>query len=457
MPIPHDETQRLSQIELHSNQVVVDAQSFVSCLRNYPHEPASAVDGGWDSIGQTGPNPYLTGPEGASQARRSTLTNLGQLQTLLEQPTDFLQRLTRQNQLLSCLRWLIEYQVLACIPLQGSVPITEVAALTDAPEKRLVQVVRMTATSGFLCEPQPGILAHTPLSAPFVSDLNLLDATLFLTETAAPAAFGMASATRRWGLTEDVNQTAYNAAFDTSFTFSSACEKRSRLRRQWYAYLLCGMGDVEAGMKDVLAQLNWAGLGNATVVDTAATSPAMAITLAKLYPSLRLIVQTANKPETNNGLVAGVTTIATEQRAPGTPQHVRDAALFIIRMPPQLAKATTRIREELHAHIGALSYNRRARLLLVLPSVLNERNGTDESEASVDAEALARLRDLTLWQLTNESELELSTVLDLVRGVHDGTGRLVVVTKFTARHHPAVALEMRYQSYAEAETQTTRI
>jgi len=134
------------------------------------------------------------------------------------------------------------------------VPISEVAALTDAPEKRLAQVVRLTAMSGFLCEPQRGHLAHTPLSAPFVSDLNLLDASLFLTETAAPAAFEMAPATRRWGLTEQTDQTAYNVAFDTPATFASACEQRSRLRRQWYAYLLCGMGDVEAGMKEVLTR-----------------------------------------------------------------------------------------------------------------------------------------------------------------------------------------------------------
>jgi hypothetical protein len=131
---------------------------------------------------------------------------------------------------------------------------SEVAALTDAPEKRLAQVVQMMATSGFLCEPQPGQLAHTTLSAPFVSDLNLLDASLFLSETATPAAYEMTSATRRWGLSTQADQTAYNIALDTPSTFSSACDQSARLRRQWSAYLLCGMGDVEAGVKDVLSR-----------------------------------------------------------------------------------------------------------------------------------------------------------------------------------------------------------
>jgi hypothetical protein len=179
----------------------------------------------------------------------------------------------------------------------------------------------------------------------------------------------------------------------------------------------------------------------------------MAATLAKLYPSLRFIVQMASKPEPNNSSVAAPSSIVTEQRAPGAPQHARDAALFIARMAPQDGNISTRIRTELHAHIGVLSANRRARLLLVLPSVLREHSGTDDLET--EADAMARLRDLTFWQLTNGCELEMSALLDLVHGVHDGAGRLVVVNKFAAHYHPAVALETRYQSYAEVETQTT--
>jgi hypothetical protein len=144
--------------------------------------------------------------------------------------------------------------------------------------------------------------------------------------------------------------------------------------------------------------------------------------------------------------------IVVQQRALGTPQHVRDAALFVIRFPATSVATTSRIRSELQAHVGVLGANLRARLLLVLPSVLCGHEGMVNAEV----EAMARMRDLTSWQLANEGETEMSPLLDLVRGIHDGAGRIVVVSKFAARHHPAVALEMRYQSYAEVELQSPR-
>ena len=83
-----------------------------------------------------------------------------------------------QTQLLACIKWLGEYQVIACIPLTGSVSIEELAQLADVPEIMLSRVVRMIATSGFLCEPQPGFVAHTPLSASFSTDLSFFDAAV---------------------------------------------------------------------------------------------------------------------------------------------------------------------------------------------------------------------------------------------------------------------------------------
>lgn len=79
-----------------------------------------------------------------------------------------------QIQLLACLG---EFQVLACIPLKGSILAKDVADMAGVPETRLWRVVRITATASFLHESQPGHIAHTALSAPFVTNLSFLDAT----------------------------------------------------------------------------------------------------------------------------------------------------------------------------------------------------------------------------------------------------------------------------------------
>ena len=171
-----------------------------------------------------------------------------------------------QNQLLACLDWLSEFQVLACIPLSGSIAAKDVADLTGVPETQLCRVVRMTATAGFLHEPRPGQIAHTALSAPFVTNLSYLDATKFLAETAAPTALHMTTATQRHGHLESPSDSAYSIAFNTSQPFQSACVERTKLQRQWSAYRRCA-GDKDDGLTELLGRLNWRSLGSAYIVD----------------------------------------------------------------------------------------------------------------------------------------------------------------------------------------------
>ena len=171
-----------------------------------------------------------------------------------------------QVQLVACLQWLGEFQVLACIPLSGSVPTKDVAELAGVPEGTLCRIVRMTATAGFLCEPQSGHVAHTPLSSPFVVKPSYLDAAMFLAETAAPTALRMSAATQRHGSSERPSETAYTVAFNTSQTFQSACEQRLKLQRQWPAFLRCA-GDVDDGLAELLGRLDWHSLGNACIVE----------------------------------------------------------------------------------------------------------------------------------------------------------------------------------------------
>lgn len=122
------------------------------------------------------------------------------VQSLLFQfePTMFVQRLANQNQLLACVQWLGEFQVLAYLPIEAEdgLPIKDVAELADVPEAQLCRIVRLTTMSGFLREPRAGFVAHTALSASFVRQLAQLDAAMFLAETVAPCMLRMAAMSR---------------------------------------------------------------------------------------------------------------------------------------------------------------------------------------------------------------------------------------------------------------------
>lgn len=164
--------------------------------------------------------------------------------------------------------------MLACIPLEGSVPFKDVADISGVPEAQLCRVARMAITAGFLHEPRPGHVAHSSLSAQFVTHPALLDAAMFMSETGAPAALKMSSATKQFAGSDRPERSAFNVAFDTSMTFAGWAEQRPKLQRQFAASQSCSTNDEDAGVLDVLTRLDWRSLGNATVVEVSSpTSP----------------------------------------------------------------------------------------------------------------------------------------------------------------------------------------
>ncbi|KAF2691146.1 hypothetical protein K458DRAFT_382721 [Lentithecium fluviatile CBS 122367] len=362
---------------------------------------------------------------------------IDRVQSLLFQlePTAFLQHIASQSQLLACLQWLGEFQVLAYLPLgaDGGLPIKDVAELADVPETHLCRVVRLMAMTGFLREPQPGFVAHTTLSASFVRRPAQLDAAMFLAETVAPSALHMAAATRR--------QEEFAVDWGSK-----------RVQRQWPSFLSAVGG---ADDTDILAQMDWESMVQGDgppgcVVDVggplprkggAAGASAAIFALAESHPTLRFVVQTdlptapAPMPATCNN------NLAVYQRAQGTPQTITDAAVYLLRLSTSVCTPVrTRIVSELRAHLGVLQANRAALLILTSPLL------PEPGAVPPHVERLARLRDLSLLQLVGAGNLTLQELVDLVDSIHDGNGGLVVVKKLHAPNSAVVGLGIRYQT-----------
>ncbi|KAK4646100.1 hypothetical protein QC761_207350 [Podospora bellae-mahoneyi] len=323
-------------------------------------------------------------------------------------------------------------------------------------------------TSGFLQEPQQGHVAHSPLSAQFVTEPALLDAVMFLSGTAAPASLKMATATRQYGASDRTDQSAYTVAFDTGVPLASVFELQPRLQRQFGTYLESVTNGDQAGTRDVLMRVDWGSLGNATVVDVGAHSSATAAGLVALFPTLQFIVQMYEAPSTTTPSssdlprlphlpaalppVPGIgfsdhnAKVTLQKRFLGTSQPVRNAAIYILHLPsptPSLKWSAIAIHAtaELTAHIDVLRANPGSRLILtalVLPPP-----GT----VDVEVEATARLRDISLLQLSNGRHAEKVEVVDLLNGIRDSSGGFVVTDEIRCASSPFVALEIRYQSY----------
>lgn len=142
----------------------------------------------------------------------------------------------------------------------------DIAELAGVPESVLIRVVRMTSTAGFLCEPQPRHVAHTTLSADFVTKPSFMDAAMFIAGNVAGAALQMAAATQRYGETERPEQSAYALTEKMPQSFRMACEQRPRLQRQWMAYLR-SWTDADECVAEVLSRLDWERQRSACIVE----------------------------------------------------------------------------------------------------------------------------------------------------------------------------------------------
>ncbi|KAM0795940.1 hypothetical protein BDR22DRAFT_812871 [Usnea florida] len=374
-----------------------------------------------------------------------------ELATSVRQPTDFLQHLTSQIEILACLRWLGEFQVLACIPMAGSVPITDVADLSGIPEVQLARIIRLTATAGFLHEPQPAMVAHSALSAPFVTNPSYLDAAIFLAESAAPAALEMASTTQRFGQSERPNESAYNVALKTTKPFHTARQECTKLHRQWSAYSRYAGGlHAAEQVADVLSQFDWTNVSSGTslVVEVGAHSTSMARSLAPLHPTFRFVVQISDLTGDSSSFTEPDLgqQITVTNRARGSRQTVTDAAVYILHLPLISAVSSSapvlanEILCELQVHLGVLHASRG--VMLILTARVLPRRG---SIADPGIEAMARSRDLSLRQLTNEGEIEMEELLEMINTVRDSVGELTVINTLRSRDNLVAALVVKYQ------------
>ncbi|PPJ55992.1 hypothetical protein CBER1_03429 [Cercospora berteroae] len=410
-------------------------------------------------------------------ARRDVLSHARGICTLLSTPADFLEGLAMNTQLLACLQWLCESQVLATIPRDTSVPFGDIAAITGVPEAHLCRVARTMMTVGFLHEAVPCQVAHTALSASFVIQPSLLDAALFLSDTAVPASLKMVTASKQFADVQDAQHTAFNLAMRTPHSFATSCEQDRRLSRRAQTYFRYCMGDDDAGVGEVLGQRDWKALGKASIVDAGAPTSTVASRLAIASPQLHIIVQPSEEDAAllmlgQHGRTPSLGAWSTgthhpqhvtqrlsiQPRAMGAVQTMGSAAVYMLRLPslsPVLDWKTwqQRVHAELRAHIHVLRTNAACRLLLVARALPSH---ADRPRA--DVEGCARLRDLSLLQLSNSSELDRGTLRAFIHSLRQGSGgSLLLVQEYTSPATPFVAFELRYEAPAAADVERREV
>lgn len=173
----------------------------------------------------------------------------------------------------------------------------------------------------------------------------------------------------------------------------------------------------------------------ADLFDTSGCSPAASLRSQSPLPSL-----------SSSSTTLAALRVNVQRRPVGQTQTVRNAGVYVLHLgsPSPLlnesvASLTSRLTAELRAHLPVLRDNRAATLVVAM------RLLPDPGSVDVGVEAAARMRDLVLLQLANERDLEVSELVDLIQGVGDRSGRLMVVNRVRDNARAIVALGVKFQ------------
>lgn len=390
-------------------------------------------------------------PQHVHTARNILLNTTTKVQQAIIEPGEYLQRLAVNSQYLACLQWLCHFHVLSCIPLDGSVLYSEIAQISLVPESQLRRNARMMMTSNFLCEPKPGELAHTALSAHFVTNPALCDSAMFLADVVKPAMAKCVEATERFGATDQKNQTALNIAINNKMAFGDYLAQTPKLRRQFSAYMRTVATNDEMCGDQLVEAFDWASLRDATVVDVDAQDYSAAIALATRFSLLHVVVQAApdvlvtsrhslfNCPESVRARISSYS------HNVFAPQLIKGDVYLIRRLahdtPPAEVSAI------LHNQLAPLKTCHRARVMLAV-AVLPPSGSEDAHD-----EALLRMRDLTWMHLANGRERDVQDVEELLAQASDCDGRFVVKSRTKLPRCTVSAFETMYQPNGMEEAQ----
>ncbi|KAJ0164699.1 hypothetical protein CTA2_404 [Colletotrichum tanaceti] len=386
--------------------------------------------------------------------------------------SDLLQGLVRQTQLLACLQWLGMFQILAYVPPTETVAYDDLADLAGVPPAQIRRIVRVAATAGILCEPRPDYVAHTPLSIRLYKRPSFMDALRFAAETVVPTSLRMADAARRHTPCHQEHAgPAWIAADSALPTLASACERDRKLRRRAIAFRRLTAVNRTSAVLEMLSSVDLEELGQ-TVVAVNSTSTAIAKSLRGRNPSLHFVVQmhqgTAKQNEKSESACyrdssrrGGTPSwLEVRNRAPGTTQDEKDAAVYLLHVPDPFFYASSGAHAEvcvaeLRAHFDMLRTNETATVILIADVVpesggLGGGGGGGGGGGSPDgpAEVRARLDDLLLLQTGHDAVFDVKRLEALLEFAREGADSVTVVNRLSSASHSLVAIVLRSRGLA---------
>lgn len=176
----------------------------------------------------------------------------------------------------------------------------------------LRRLLRHAMTNHIFCEPAKNHVAHTRTSRLLLEDEPLKNWAGFVSQDCWPAVTHVVKAIRKWPASEEPNETSVNLVTNQSLPWFDYLQQDQSLNKRYNLAMQAHGGAAGYDVETVVKGYDWAGLGDATVVDVSATiycqssaSPIsyidtsqmggnqgyVSFAVAEAFPDLKFIVQ----------------------------------------------------------------------------------------------------------------------------------------------------------------------
>ncbi|BCS20479.1 uncharacterized protein APUU_20911A [Aspergillus puulaauensis] len=433
------ETSRASESEGRDPSIPVAQSTSTSTIVDLARKitaAAEVIDGVTSennfilSFDADSPDPSsLTGENAQTyqQARVAVLEAANEMNALLSGHSGVVFDLCTYVHVASTLRTILTFNLASSIPVTGSTPYDAIAKETDNLDKKTIQRLFAILTDHHIfSQPSPGHVSHTRLSKAMLTNPGLAAITKFSFEELYGFSYHLTEALKKWGSSEEPNETGFNAATGSASTlYAYIDENRDKASPSAFTAVLEQTGSYEFAATDgVVEAVDWEGLGEGVFVDVAGSVGHVSIELAKRYPHLQFIVQ-----DYGSVIQRGEAALPAELQ-----NRVRFEAKDMFEEQKVIPdkKVVYFLRAILHNWSD--KYARRI-LQAIVPAlkpgdriVVNEQIVTDGMGSLL--ERMVRLNDMNMWAAFNGQERTAEQFEQLVRTVHPGL-RIVRISSST--------------------------
>ncbi|KAI0168915.1 S-adenosyl-L-methionine-dependent methyltransferase [Hypoxylon sp. FL1284] len=144
------------------------------------------------------------------KASRELVDAARELEALVMGPSKLLRLVGSIYHDASSLGALIEFDMPALVPLDGTATIASLASQSGLSEDKLTRFVRYAATNFIFREPSPGVVAHTAASAAIARDPQFNTLLRWVTVNMATLGPSIPAACKRWPRSERMDECALN-------------------------------------------------------------------------------------------------------------------------------------------------------------------------------------------------------------------------------------------------------